>query len=63
MATGSTNFKNSINIAPQSADPSSPAEGDVFYSDGTSQTEGIYVYKNAAWVAVQLGALKLLSVS
>ena len=34
MSNGSTKFKNSINLEPQSADPSSPAEGDQFFSDG-----------------------------
>ena len=49
MATGNTKFKNGIHISPQSADPSSPAEGDQFYSDGTSRAKGMWQYKDGAW--------------
>lgn len=42
-----------LNFAPQSAVPTSPNEGDVFYADGTiappTDVEGLYVYKNGAW--------------
>lgn len=38
---------------PQAADPTDPAEGDFFYSDGTARAEGLWVYKNATWVFVQ----------
>ena len=34
---------------PQSTAPSNPTEGDVYYDDGSTNTEGLYVYKNAAW--------------
>lgn len=43
---------NRTKYTPQSSDPSNPAEGDVFYSDGTARPEGLWVYKNAAWVEV-----------
>lgn len=38
-----------LRLTPQSASPSNPTEGDVFYSDGTDLGEGVYVYKNSAW--------------
>jgi hypothetical protein len=57
MASGSTKFKNSIHLDPQSADPSSPAEGDIFYSDGTSQDEGLHFYKDASWNKLLTGAV------
>lgn len=41
---------------PQSADPSNPTEGMVQYSDGTARTEGLWVYKNAAWELVGAAA-------
>ena len=49
MADGSSKFKNSINLEPQSADPSNPAEGDTFCSDGTSRAAGYWQYINGAW--------------
>jgi hypothetical protein len=49
MADGSTKFKNSINVDPQSADPSNPAEGDIFVSDGTSRAAGAWQYISGAW--------------
>lgn len=57
MADGSNKFKNSINLNPQSSDPTNPVEGDIFYSDGTPRTEGTYIYKNGAWEEVQVGAV------
>ena len=56
MADGSNKFKNSINLKPQSGDPSNPAEGDIFRSDGTSRTKGIWEYKDGAWVEVGSGS-------
>lgn len=46
----------SLNLAPLSADPSSPREGDIFYSDGTSRTEGPWVYQNGSWAQFSTGA-------
>lgn len=56
MADGSSKFKNSINLAPQSSDPSNPAEGDVFRADGTSRAEGLWEYKDSAWTQIGSGA-------
>jgi hypothetical protein len=49
MANGFNKFKNGIYVDPQSADPSSPAEGDLFFSDGTSRAKGLWQYKDGAW--------------
>ncbi len=57
MSNGFTNFKNGINIQPKSADPSSPVEGDIYYSDGTPRDEGLWLYKDAAWTKIPLGAV------
>lgn len=45
-----------LNLEPQSVDPTSPNEGDIFRSDGTPRDEGLWVYENAAWVQVSTGA-------
>ncbi len=42
----------SVKYTPQSSIPSNASEGQVFYSDGTASSEGLYVYKNGAWVSV-----------
>lgn len=38
-----------ISLVPRSADPSSPAEGDLQFSDGTARAKGLWEYKNSAW--------------
>lgn len=43
---------NWVNFDPQSADPSSPNEGDIFFSDGTSRDEGPWYYSNGTWVQI-----------
>lgn len=43
-------------FTPQSAAPSNPSEGDVFYSDGTALAEGMYVYKNGSWQEIGAAA-------
>lgn len=43
---------NTATHTPQSADPSNPVEGMIFYSDGTSRAEGFWVYTNSQWVRV-----------
>lgn len=43
---------NAFNLTPVSADPSSPAEGDLQYADGTARAAGPYVYTSGAWVPV-----------
>lgn len=45
----SKKFRNGIHLQPLSADPSSPAEGDIFVSDGTSRGKGLWIYKDGAW--------------
>lgn len=52
MAIGGNPTVNWLNYDPQSADPTSPNEGDVFYSNGTPRTEGLWVYINGAWAQV-----------
>lgn len=49
MSDGFSKFKKGIQLDPQSADPSNPAEGDQFYSDGTSRAKGMWQYKDGAW--------------
>ena len=49
MADGNLNLKQGLNLAPQSSDPSNPAEGDIFCSDGTSRAAGYWQYINSAW--------------
>lgn len=44
--------QNTSTFTPQSADPSSPTEGMVFYSDGTPRAEGLWQYQNSDWVAI-----------
>lgn len=53
---------NRTKYTPLSADPSNPTEGDVFYSDGTSRTEGLWFYKNAAWLRLAEGSAGALDV-
>jgi len=38
-----------IKYPPLSADPTSPEEGTVFNSDGTSRAAGMWVYLNGGW--------------
>ena len=49
MSDGFTKFKKGIQLDPQSADPSSPAEGDLHYADGTARAKGLWQYKDGAW--------------
>lgn len=50
---------NTNTLTPQAADPTVATEGMMFYADGTSRPEGVYVYKNANWVLVGSGAGEL----
>lgn len=43
---------NNLTLIPQSSDPGSPTEGMLFYADGTSRAEGMWVYTNGGWVQV-----------
>lgn len=39
-----------IGLKPRSTDPTSPVEGDLFFSNGTPRAKGLWEYKNSAWV-------------
>ena len=41
---------NRLRLNPRSSDPVSPTEGDLQYADGSVREEGLWVYKNGAWV-------------
>ena len=43
---------NRTKYSPLAADPTNPTEGDVFYADGTSRSEGLWVYKDSTWIPV-----------
>lgn len=51
-----------LNLDPQSADPSSPNEGDLQYADGTARAEGVYIYKNGSWTELLTSTNGSLSV-
>lgn len=57
MSDGFSKFKKGIQLDPQSTDPSNPAEGDLFVSDGTPRTAGLWQYKGSAWVEVDFSAV------
>lgn len=46
---------NSLTYTPQSADPSTPTEGMIFFSDGTSRAEGFWQYVNGEWLELGSG--------
>lgn len=41
--------QNWINLEPQSSDPASPNEGDVYRSNGTPRPVGLWEYRNSSW--------------
>lgn len=47
-------------FTPQSSAPVNPQQGDLYYDDGTSRVEGLYVYKNSAWVLVDASNSNLI---
>jgi len=47
--TGTNPTFNWQNLTPQSTDPVSPNEGDLFISDGTPRPEGLWIYQNGMW--------------
>lgn len=49
VVDGQNSTISKISFSPQSADPSSPTEGTVFYADGTSRAKGLWVYKTIGW--------------
>lgn len=50
--SGSLTTVNSITFSPQSSDPGTPVEGLVFYADGTSRSEGLWLYINSGWIPI-----------
>lgn len=40
---------NTGTLTPQSARPSNPVEGMIYYDDGTTNTEGVWKYQDGAW--------------
>lgn len=41
-----------LRLTPQSSDPTNPAEGEIFRSDGTSRAKGLWEYKDSNWVQI-----------
>lgn len=41
---------NRLRLNPRSTDPVNPTDGDLQYADGSAREEGLWVYKNSAWV-------------
>lgn len=48
--SGALTTVNDLTFTPQAADPASPTEGIVFYSNGTPRTQGLWIYTNGAWL-------------
>lgn len=46
---------NSLTYTPQSADPATPTEGMIFFSDGTARAEGFWQYVNGEWLELGSG--------
>lgn len=52
---------NSLRYTALSADPANPRDGDTFYSDGTSRSEGLWIYKDGNWMPLdQTGTLNFI---
>lgn len=59
---GKNPSKDWLNLIPQSVDPASPDEGDLFYSDGTPRDEGLWIYQNGLWEQISTsGNLSVLA--
>ena len=54
--TGKNPTLNWLNLEPLAADPTSPNDGDVFYSDGTPRDEGLWLWTAGAWAQISTGA-------
>lgn len=46
----------SLHYTPLAADPTNPREGEIYYSNGTARTEGLWVYINSVWSQISTGA-------
>jgi len=49
MANDTKTHRIGLTLDPQSADPSSPVEGQLQYADGTARSKGTYFYDGSAW--------------
>lgn len=49
-------FYKGLRLKPQATDPSNPEEGDLFRSDGTSRSVGVWEYKTSSWQQLGTGA-------
>jgi hypothetical protein len=56
MGLNTKTFETGITLDPQSADPSSPSEGQIQYSDGTARAAGLWQYKAGNWQSIGGGA-------
>jgi hypothetical protein len=61
MAKNIKQFKTGLGLEPLSADPSNPIDGQIYLSDGTARTEGLYRYDSsqAEWVSFDAGAINI----
>jgi len=50
MANNFQRINKGITLAPQATDPSTPVDGDFYFSDGTIRAVGLWQYKSGAWV-------------
>lgn len=48
-------FSEGVGVVPVSADPTSPAQGQLQYSDGTARAEGLWVYSGSQWLPIASG--------
>lgn len=51
QTSGALSTVNDLTFIPQSSDPSA-ATGKVFYADGTSRAEGLWIYDGTQWVQI-----------
>jgi hypothetical protein len=49
QTSGALSTVNDLTFLPQASDPT-PATGKVFYADGTSRAEGLWIYDGSQWV-------------
>ena len=53
---GQQGLLESLRLTPQSADPSNPVQGQLYYSDGTARPKGLYAYKDGVWSETGAGS-------